>query len=176
MDPGYRLSPALATEGNLLYTLWEETRDTGIEQPMPVPLGCLALIDGQPTSQRPLYRAIILQACSQDGAVLTTQRLTPGDPLPEWPCEIPLRQRLIPTLTLGAGASLGVSAGLWIGALITKSNYQVLIDGIPDGQTDPGQVSRIYQTQRWANRLAYAAQGTAILGLSLAGTVIVLRW
>ena len=123
LAPDYSLSAALAPEGHPLYAAFVAAAAVrpDLSTLAPPQMGWL-LVDGRRTRRAPTARPYVLQHVLDNGSIVDTQTVAPGE-RPEYPEG---RQQLTrrDKIALGVGVGLlSVGAGLYGGAFVTRSNY-----------------------------------------------------
>ena len=193
-DPELTFDPQLARPGSLLPMLLEEVRQQPAPPPpapLTLPEGCCAWLDGQRAAARPAGRPTLLQLSTEDGEVVYTGWLWPGQPLPTELCPSPPPPEravvLVPIepltpppgqrLLQAGGAGLAVSGGLALGAILTGQRYASL-DERYAGSTEPvGTLAdEELRLRRQGNALGASAVVGGAVSLGVLSAGVVLRW
>lgn len=193
IQPYYKLSSALAVEGNPLQELYDEAR-TAVGGPTAVvtpPVGALLYVDGVRSDHRPAARAALLQMTAQNGAVLWTALTTLDEPLPDaealgLPPAPPMmatgsssnglstaqREPLevdLPTAPFAiASGVLAVSTAVLLGTAMSAKSAYVDPDN-PDVTTQ----ADLDALKRRANTTSWASLGTGLAAAGLGATAVV---
>lgn len=167
--PGYELPPTVAPDGHPLREQFEQAGRmvaTGGSIDLPPPQAGWVTVDGMRTRIAPAARPFVFQRLDVAGAVVDTDYVEPGDPLPTYASEAPAplpapgSGRKLQAGWVAAGGALGlVAGGLYGGAFATRSSYEQAVED--------GERARILSTHRATNTLVVASLGALGAGTGL---------
>jgi hypothetical protein len=192
IQPGFVLPSTLAPVGNPLYAVYQEARGQppGAVEPLTVPTGALAHVDGLRTLSRPMEREAVLQVSASSGEILWTALLPAGAPAPNWeaivpgvsagatsaavpppneapPVEGPRPRRLTLGVAIGAGGAALASGVLYGLATASRARFD---DPATSYEDVEGLRSR-------TNAQVVASAGAGVVALGLGSVALVsLRW
>ncbi len=184
LQPGYRLPPSIAPENHPLRADWERAQElaSGASRDLSRPAEGWLLIDGVRTTALPLDRPSIYQHLDDQGYVLSSRYLDPGDEVPAYeiwvappPVEVlvsgttPLPPPVKPPvsralLRAGLGAAVAAS-GMWFLSTRTAKRFW-------DPATDAGELEGL---RLQTNALSVGSVGVGGVALGLTGVALVLR-
>ena len=184
LQPGYRLPMSIAPENHPLRADWERAQElaSGASRDLSRPAEGWLLIDGVRTTALPLDRPSIYQHLDDQGYVLTSRYLAPGDEVPAyevWTAPPPAEVQVSGTTPLppppkppvsrallraGAGAAVAAS-GMWFLSTRTAKRFW-------DPATDVGELEGL---RLQTNALSVVSVGAGGLALGLTGVAVVLR-
>ena len=159
-DPTIKLSSEIAPVGHPLREHFGAARMEANDtmQRLPRPAQGWLSIDGQRSRLAPEDRPFVLQQVGDNGHVLGTTYVAPGETRPDYPAR-PLGVRP-KTVMVGSGVLLGaLSAALYGGAFVARSSYN---DAVAAGDEE-----RIRNTHRTTNGLVLGSLGTLAIGSGL---------
>lgn len=146
-EPGYLLPTLLVPLGHPMRALYDSAgAASSVPEELPAMAGFVRA-DGRVSNGRPIDRPTVLQHFTPSGEVTLTVLLAPGEPLPSFPppeaggpqepkpliaAGRPIREsdaarRAPPTaVVVGVGAGAGVAVGLYVIAMLVRSDYDRL--------------------------------------------------
>jgi hypothetical protein len=169
--PGYSLPTDIAPEGHPLRQSFEQAKLFGPGEPVELaePASGWLMIDGTRTRSAPSGRPFVFQRIDADGAVLVTQYVPVGAPIPAYPVQLaeapdpvppgpkPPTPRRTNNALLGTGLAMAAIAGGAYGtAFYTRSQY--------DDAVLAGDESGIRSSYTATNGLVGGSIGLAALG------------
>lgn len=163
LEPEYRFAATLVPESHPLrvdYTAMDPASSP--VEIAPEPLEGRVSFDGLDTRERPTELPSLLQRFDRAGAVVVTDYLLPGDPLPSWPARVPPHPLKRPLL-VGTGAGAVATLGLLVGAAVSHGAYQGLDTRTAEGQErlDPlrGRTNALFVASMVAGGLTLGGGG-----------------
>lgn len=192
VQPSATLPTAVAPEGHPLYEVFAQAATVEpVLQALTRPAGGALWVDGRRGEPMPVNEPAVLQLIADDGAVVWTQLVRPGDALPEWEPAPPQvatgGEEPLPTLPTpevvrrpwplvgGAAASALLAGALYVGAGRAADDFDALVIGDGDENQRLQMRTDAEALQRQSNGLTVASGVTAGVALGL-GAVAVVRW
>lgn len=168
----YTLDPSYAPEGHPLREALAQAKALGPspEAPLSPPPRLSLWVDGAAAKTAPLERPYTLQAHGRGEAVLHTDWVAAGASAPDWALRPPPQAASTPrgrtVMLVGAGASLGASAGLYGAAWATRATF-----------FDPATpLEELQGVRRTTNGATVGAAVLGATGLALGATAWVIQW
>lgn len=179
VDPGAELSLDVVPDGHPYRVMWETAQDDGERVRVGEAEQGTVWFDGADQPQRPATSATLFQY-EEDGRIVTSRWLLPGDALPEYAAKpLPLPSEGLSRRDVALGAASGGTAaaalGMFVGAVVTRRSFDSQVTAREDGTTSLNQgASRdeVVRLQSLNNRLMVGATGAGVVALGLGVAVV----
>lgn len=176
-SPGWQIPDAVAPPEHAIRQLHRQASAgrVGQREPVEIPAGYALYLDGQRAATRPSQEPVVAQAFDPGGYLLWGAWVDVGQELPAFPQP----KRRSPLLFAAAGATLGASGAMWLGARAAEAQLEAESAAIAENRrgSDPDATLEAMQaTRARADALGRAAQVGAGVGLGLGVVAFTVRF
>lgn len=178
IDENAKLPPLVGRPGTPLGNLFEQAKyspSTG--EPVGAATGEATLVDGKRRPARPVELPTILQRIGEEGKVLETVYLLPGEPLPQW--ALPRAPELEQSHSFARPRSAKpyfIASGVLTGVALASYGANILVNNQFEDPETPTSDFASLQKQSIATTIVSSAAGAAAVGTGGFGIYLTIRW